>query len=573
MITILRKHHRWLMIVIAILAVPFVFYFNKTDFGAQRSNDLGRIYDRPVTIVEFSRNARLLNLASSLGLSLGNDLMMARVANENDMYAEFTWNRLILRHEAEQLGIHPNSSEITAFVKTMPRFRGEAGFDINKYNELTKAVLPSLGLDESQIEELVSDQLSLNRVKDLLATAIQLSESESMENYEKTYGKMDVAVVRLRDEDFQKDIKITDEDIAKSYEAQKAQLKSEEKRRVEFVTFTLTEAEKKLTGKERVEPLQKVADRANDFTQALLEKGADFGEIASKFQSPVAATGEFTAAAPDPQLKAIPQLAQYSFQLTQQAPFSDPIQGPDGFYVLHLLSITEAHPLSLEEAKPKIVETLKSDRLRQLVSTKGAEVAHQLREGLKAGTPLEKAVEQSGLKLERIPAFALVENRPPKTETDKEKPKDEQPKDVTPKDVTPKDVAPKDATPKDVTPKDVKAKDVKAKDVKATDEKPKDEKSKDEKPVDVKPKDETPDLPTIKNAVAVLNPGDVSEFVPAGKGGLVAVLEKRAPADPSGYDAAKAQFEARYLLQRRGAVFTEWMRERRRLAGVSLATS
>ena len=34
MITILRKHHRWLMIVIAILAVPFVFYFNKTDLGA-----------------------------------------------------------------------------------------------------------------------------------------------------------------------------------------------------------------------------------------------------------------------------------------------------------------------------------------------------------------------------------------------------------------------------------------------------------------------------------------------------------------------------------------------------------
>jgi parvulin-like peptidyl-prolyl isomerase len=311
-----------------------------------------------------------------------------------------------------------------------------------------------------------------------------------------------------------------------------------------------------------------VADRANDFTQALLEKGADFGEIASKFQSPVAATGEFTAAAPDPQLKAIPQLTQYSFQLTQQAPFSDPIQGPDGFYVLHLLSVTEAHPLSLEEAKPKIAETLKSERLRQLISTKGAEVAHQLREVLKAGTPLDKAVEQSGLKLERIPAFALVENRPPKPETDKEKPKDEQPKDVAPKDVTPKYVV-----PKDVAPKDVKAKDGKAKDVKAKDEKPKDEKSKDEKPVDVKPTDETPDLPTIKNAVAVLNPGDVSEFVPAGKGGLVVVLEKRAPADPSGYDAAKAQFESRYLLQRRGAVFTEWMRERRRVAGVSVATS
>lgn len=517
MITILRKHHRWLMIVIAILAVPFVFYFNKTDFGAKRSTDLGRIYDRPVTQVEYTRNARLLNLAGGLGLSLGNDLMMVNVSSENEMYVEFTWNRLTLRHEAEQLGIRPNSSEITAFVKTLPRFSGEAGFDLNKYTEFTTAMLPSLGLNEAQIEELVSDQLSLNRVKDLLGAGVQVPESESAENYERAYGKMEVALVRLREEDFQKDIKITDEDITKSYEANKAQLKSEEKRRVEFVTFPLTEAEKKLTGKERVDPLQKVADRANDFTQALLEKGANFGEIASKFQSPVAATGEFTAAAPDPQLAANPQLTQYSFQLTQQAPFSDPIQVPDGFYVLHLLGMTEAHPLSLEEAKPKIVETLKSERLRELVSNKGAEVARQIREALKSGTPLEKAAQQSGLKLERIPPFSVVETPVSKPEADKE-------------------------TPKAATPETEK------------------------------PKNEMPDLPAIKNAVAVLSPGEVSEFVPAATGGLVAVLETRAPADPSGYAAAKAQFEARYLSQRRGAVFVEWLRDRRRAAGVSVAT-
>ena len=438
MITILRKHHRWLMIVIAILAIPFVFYFNKTDLGAQRTSDLGRIYDRPVTQVEFTRHARLLNLASALGLSLGTDLMMVNVKSESEMYVEFTWNRIVLLHEAERLGIRPSSSEITAFVKTLPRFRGEKDFDINKYNEFTKTVLPSLGFNEAQIEEVVSDQLSLNRLKDLLGTGAQLSESETKENYEKAYGKMDVAVVRLREEDFEKDVKITDEDIAKYYEAHKAELKSEEKRRVEFVTFMLTEAEKKLTGKERVDPLQKVADRANDFTQALLEKGADFGEIAGRFQTPVTATGEFTSAKPDPQLAANPQLTQYSFQLTQQTPFSDPIQGPDGFYILHLLGITEAHPLSLEEAKPKIAETLKSERLRELVSTKGGEVSRQIREALKSGAPLEKAVAQAGLKLgrvnsailgleaeplERVRPLLLVEKPLRKAEAEKQKPR------------------------------------------------------------------------------------------------------------------------------------------------------
>ncbi len=321
-----------------ILAIPFIFYFAQTpNFGAQGSTDLGRIYDRQVTEVEFHRNARLLNLARSMGLSLSSDLMMTNVSSEGEMYAEFTWNRLVLRHEAEQLGIRPTSSEITAFVKTMPRFQTDGRFDINKYTEFTQTMLPSLGFKEAQIEELVSDQLTLNRVKELVGGGMQASESESVENYERAYGKMHVAVVRLRNEDFEKDLKITDDEIAKYYEAQKAQLKSEEKRKVEFVTFVLTEDEKKLTGKERVDALQKVADRANDFSQALLEKDANFGEIAARFQSPVLATGEFTAAAPDPQLTASPQATQTAFQLSQQTPFSDPIQGPDGFYILHLL--------------------------------------------------------------------------------------------------------------------------------------------------------------------------------------------------------------------------------------------
>ena len=495
------------MIIIAILAVPFVFYFaNTPNFGA-RTTDLGRIYDRTITQVEFTRHARILNLAQALNMNLGNELMTANVSSESEMYVEFTWNRLVLLHEADRLGIRPSSSEITAFVKTLPRFRGEGGgFDINKYTEFTTTMLPSLGFNEAQLEEVVSDQLALTRVKELLGGGVQVPESENKENYERAYGKMEVAVVRLREDDFQKDVKISDEDIAKYYETHKDQLKSEEKRRIEFVAFALTEDEKKLTGKERKDPLQRVADRANDFTQALLEQDAKFGEIAGRFEIPVTVTGDFTVAAPDPKLAATPQVTQHSFQLTGQAPFSDPIQGPDGFYVLHLLSITEAHPLSLEEAKPKIAETLKTERLRELVSNKGAEVARQLREALRSGTPLEKAAEQSGLKLERIPPMSLVEVPAP------------------------------------------------------------------DKPKPDKPKDEAPDLPVIKNAVSMLNAGDVTDYVPAAKGGVVAVLEKRAPADPSGYAAAKAQFETRYLSQSRGAIFVEWLRDRRRAAGVTPAT-
>ena len=47
--------------------------------------------------------------------------------SEAEAYADFTFNRLILRHEAEALGIKPTRDEIVTLVRTLRPFRGEAG--------------------------------------------------------------------------------------------------------------------------------------------------------------------------------------------------------------------------------------------------------------------------------------------------------------------------------------------------------------------------------------------------------------------------------------------------------------
>jgi len=510
MITVMRKHHKWLMIVIAVLAIPFIFYFNKSDFTANRQTDVGRLYDRPITNVEFQRSVRLFTLAQMVGMStMVQDLMM-RPITENDMYVNFAFNRLVLTHEAQVLGIQPTSDEIVAFVKTLPAFQGTGGFDRSKFTDFVKNRLPALGFTEAQLEELVSDQLALNRVKDLLGAGLHVADSESTEYYDQAYGKLHVAVVRFREEDFQKDVKVTDEEVAKYYDARKAELKTDEKRKVEFVTFALNDAEKKLTGKEKVDALQKLANRANDFAQAMLEKEAKFADVAAKGNQPVIATGEFSATAPDPQLGGNAQLAQYAFQLKPEDPSSDALQGVDAFYVMHLVSVSPARPLTLEEAKPKIGETLSKQRLKQLVALRANDVSRTIREAMKAGTPLDKALGQMGLQAERIPPFSIIENPP---------------------------------TP---PPKPEEAKDKKA---------------------------DVPDLTAIKGAVQQLNPGDTTDFVSTATGGLVAVVEQREPGDPAGYEKIKTTFEKNYLQSKKMVVFDEWLHERRRAAGLQQPTA
>ena len=500
---LLRRHRHWLMIVIAILAIPFIFYFvQRPDYGAMRGDQFARIYDRNVSLLEAQQFARLLNLAQALGMSEFVGTMTAGAGlNQNQAAVQFIVNLLVLRHEAERLGLRPSASEVAEVVRNLPAFQGKSGFDINKFNDLVQNGLPPLGLAEEHIEQLVRDQICLSEIQKLLAAGVSLPKSELDENFQRGYDKLYVSVIRFRSADFDKDIKINDEDVQKYYDAHKAELKTDEKRKVEFVQLTLNDEEKKLAGRERIEALQKLADRATDFTQALLEKGTDFKQAAAKFQLPVHETGEFTAAEPDPQLKGERQLGAAAFKLSLQEPHSDAVQVADGFYILHLTGNTEARPLTAEEAKPKIVEALKKTRGRELMSTKGAELVQQLREAKKSGQPLDAAIEKAGVKTEKLPAFSLIEEESETSEGDE-------------------------------------------------------------------PKKQSPELLTIKDAVALLKSGDVTDFVPSGTDGVIAILEKREPLGGASVEDKKAAFEKRIFENKKRIVLVEWLRDRQQAAGL-----
>ncbi len=409
----MRKHHKVLMIVItALVCISFSWYWNKTDFAQMGNGTVGKIYDRNVTQVEYQRNSRLLRLGSELGMR---DLVQALTIGaqtENDAYADFSWNLMVLRHEADLLGIEPTTAEIADYVKTMPVFQGADGFDLKKYTDFADHALAPMGFSEAQVEELAMDQITLDRVQKLLGTGVSMPEGEIKAGFEQLYSKMDAGTVRFLSADFAGQVQVSDPEIAKYFEGHKAQLKTEEMRQIKFVTFGLNEEQKKLTGKPRIDVLQKLADGANDFTEALQAKDADFNAAVAKFSLTPKVTGEFSQAKPDPQLASAPTLAQTAFGLTKEAPNSEAIQAPDGFYVEHLEKIDPARPLTLEEAKPRIVEALQKERTQQLVAAKASAVATQLREALQSGKSLDEAAAQAGVKVEKVPSFALLDNPP-----------------------------------------------------------------------------------------------------------------------------------------------------------------
>ena len=424
MIKILRKHRNWLMIVIAILALPFCLYFVKSDTSLIRADTFRMMYGRKVTQIEAGRLARLYQLADALGVSDLTNGLAPGTGEFSQKATTFVTNLLVLRHEADSLGIEPADSEIVEAVRRFPGLQGTSGFDPAKYDQVTRN-LPSMGFTDEQLREIARDELNLKRIKDLVGSSVSMPESEAKSNYEELYGKNFVSVIRLKTSDLFKDIKISDDDIKKYYDSHKSELKTEPKRKVEFVRLALTDDQKKLKDKERIDALQKLSDRADDVSQALLEKGADFHQIAAKFNLPVETTGEFSSSEPDPKLKSDPQLNTAAFSVSQQEPTSDPVQTADGFAIVHLVASIEARPLNFDEAKPKVTDAIKNERAREMAMTNGRKAVETLRDGLKAGQPLQSVLAKAGnLKAEKVEPFVLADEMDKSPDQKKSEPTD-----------------------------------------------------------------------------------------------------------------------------------------------------
>src|SRR5947199_10392865 len=117
MMKLLRRHKDWLMIVIAILAIPFIFYFVRTpDYGAMGRSELGKIYGRKLTQMEIDRNARLGGLAQAIGMSDFWETLSLRQPGNNG-YGTFAVNLIVLRHQSDRLGLRPSPPDIACVAR------------------------------------------------------------------------------------------------------------------------------------------------------------------------------------------------------------------------------------------------------------------------------------------------------------------------------------------------------------------------------------------------------------------------------------------------------------------------
>ncbi len=410
MIGILRKYQQPLLILVTIMVIiAFLWLYNDTKLDKVGSGRVATIYGTYLAQTDVDRGGRMFQLCSALGMFEMIQGLAGQAPTRDRAIEGFIFNRLVLAREAENLQIYPTDSEVVAMIRSLPAFQTGGQFDVAKYSKFLEEMLAPNGFTQAQLEEAARMNLQFDKVRGLVGTGSALSDAEARSAFEQTRRRMSISTIAFKTADDAAQIQPTTEDLQLQFEQNPARYASEEKRKVQYVRFTLSPEEAKLEGRERVRVMQALSDKAGDFTQKMLAPNAEFAATAASAGIEVKTTGEFSKAAGDPAFADVPAATAAAFNLTREDPNGDAVAYREGFVVLHLDAITESRPLTLEEAKDRVTADFKESRAREQITARAAKLQTALQAGVASGKTFADAAKELGVVARQLPAFSLSE--------------------------------------------------------------------------------------------------------------------------------------------------------------------
>jgi|GEM_PF-465487 len=441
-----------LIIVTAIIVVAFAFFYSNYDTrggNLKLQSCVVKVYDRCYRQKEAQKFATFFDVALALGMyDFAVPLMSGSQSQKRDP-ADFVTNLIILRRQAENLGIEPGAEEIKKAIPKLPVFQQpqvDAAYIKNK-------ILGPNGFNDGDFAQLVKDYLSYQKIRDLVGSAVQAIPSEVEKTYIKENQRFNALAIHFDRKNYIEKVKVSDAEIKTYYEENRAKkgppvsppaesanpdgkaplskalsdpkqtLLSEEKRGFNYVKFIPApdpkDASREVISKRKLA----FANAVNRIYADLSEEGANFTAVAKRYQSDKTAPAgmkielgnfaPFTSdGAPDSIRKDEAQVSSLFSATVQKGAVTVPYQQKDGSYNIYQFSEQIApQPLSLKEATPAIITVLKNKKSNQLVSEAANAARARLNDLLKAGKTFQEAAKETGIKPEKIPSFS--ESEPP----------------------------------------------------------------------------------------------------------------------------------------------------------------
>jgi peptidyl-prolyl cis-trans isomerase D len=423
-----------LVVVLGVIGLGFLFYGNAgnvlTNAGGRASNDYGRIDGEDLSVADLYnavRSTRNMLIIHGQSEEMKKPGASAQIAEE-------AWRQLLLKHEADQLHITVSDKELVDYIHGLSIFQKNGVYSPDVYEKEMgdlKNVLripTDTGLDPTAsakvvFENLVRDDLRSQAVNKALFSTVRTSAQDVSAQYEKFYAPVNISLVTFDPKTDLATASVQPADIEAEYKAhpENAAYRTPEKRKVDYVLFSLTPDQAKLPDAQKAAAKDALGQKALDFALAFQPEPTstgvtppppDFLAEAEKRGLKPATTDFFATDTPPAGMPPSPAFNSAAFALSKDNPMSKVIELDNGVAVLHLAEIQPSQLRPFDEVKGDIEKDLQQKAAQQSSRLEAQIMAKSLQNLVAKGTDFKTAAESLKLKAETIPSFVPIKAPP-----------------------------------------------------------------------------------------------------------------------------------------------------------------
>ncbi|MBL9133213.1 MAG: peptidyl-prolyl cis-trans isomerase [Verrucomicrobiaceae bacterium] len=377
------------------------------------------VFGKDYTIAEASQVSRSLQFAMQHMSMFDLYIKLAGLGPKDGGFGQekLISTALAVRHVLEETGIRASDKEALDALQRLPSLQTNGQFDASQGQRLEETA-GMYGMTASDLLDIMRLKIGLTKLEELVAKNYAASSIAAEKQYASSQQTLKLSTIAFNTDDFKKDIKVTDEEIKKSYDEAKENYKTAEKRAVKYVFFKNLDPkeQEKITLPEREKAKTALAERINKFSEAVLkaDRKADLEAIAKELKEKVESVPAFAQDAAPEALKTENELIKAVFELPHKVqPVSDAIKTEKGWYFFSVPAVEEPKQQELAEVKDKIKDNLVTQKAAEARSKAVNDVRDFLVAGLKDKKKIDDLVKEKKLTLT---ALADINNASPPAE-------------------------------------------------------------------------------------------------------------------------------------------------------------
>ena len=413
-----RRRTSW--IIAGVLILPFIFFFHGSirESMTGAGGAAGTLFGKRIPRETFEQH-RLWSR-----IKLGGQLGGAPASLLEPLIAQYTWERLMLVHEAKRRGLRVDDLELARLIQSIPDFQQNGRFLPERYQQFLTAIRMSPQL----FEEVQRDDLLVDKLLDQVRGSTTVTDEDVRNEFIRRHEQLEAAVIAVESASTVEEAArtVTDDEVTARYAAQPDRYKRPEQVAFEYAEFTrdsvlagVTPTDEELQAYYEAhpsdyaredgsaKPLDEVREnvrqawttekarkaltgRALDF-QDDLDANRPFEEIVSARGAVKRTAGPLDAHGPAPADGPEPAILQAVADLPV-GKLTEVIQTPSGTYVARVTERLPSELRPIEEVRDGIREELIRERSRELARQRAEALRSALDERMAAGWRFEEAV-------------------------------------------------------------------------------------------------------------------------------------------------------------------------------------